>query len=58
MSSMFIDGQWVAAASGETIPVMSPVTGEAFEAIARGRAVDVDTRCARRSARLPAPGAG
>jgi aldehyde dehydrogenase (NAD+) len=51
MSSMFIDGQWVAAASGETIPVMSPVTGEAFAAIARGRAVDVDTavRAAQRA---------
>jgi aldehyde dehydrogenase (NAD+) len=43
MSSMFIGGKWVAAASGETIPVLSPVDGEAFGAIARGRDVDVDT---------------
>ena len=28
MSSMFIGGKWVAAASGETIPVLSPVDGD------------------------------
>ncbi len=43
MSSMFIGGKWVGAASGETIPVLSPVDGQAFSAIARGRDVDVDT---------------
>ena len=43
MSSMFIGGKWVAAASGETISVLSPVDGEAFGTIARGRDVDVDT---------------
>ncbi|HEV2040418.1 MAG TPA: aldehyde dehydrogenase family protein, partial [Casimicrobiaceae bacterium] len=43
MGSMFIGGKWVAAASGETISVLSPVDGEAFSAIARGRDVDVDT---------------
>ena len=42
MGSMFIGGKWVAAASGETIPVLSPVDGQAFGAIARGRDVDVD----------------
>jgi aldehyde dehydrogenase (NAD+) len=43
MSSMFIGGKWVGAASGETIPVLSPVDGQEFSAIARGRDVDVDT---------------
>jgi len=43
MSSMFIGGKWVAAASGETIPVLSPVDGATFSEIARARDVDVDT---------------
>jgi aldehyde dehydrogenase (NAD+) len=43
MSSMYIGGRWVGAASGETIPVLSPVDGETFSAIARGRDVDIDT---------------
>ena len=51
MSSMFIGGKWVAAASGETIPVLSPVDGATFGAIARAREVDVDTavRAAQRA---------
>ena len=51
MSSMFIGGKWVAAASGETIPVLSPVDGATFGAIARARDVDVDTavRAAQRA---------
>jgi aldehyde dehydrogenase (NAD+) len=43
MASMFIGGKWVGAAGGETIPVLSPVDGQTFSAIARGRDVDVDT---------------
>ena len=43
MGNMFIGGKWVPAASGETISVLSPVDGAAFESIARGREVDVDT---------------
>ncbi|HKE40122.1 MAG TPA: aldehyde dehydrogenase family protein [Casimicrobiaceae bacterium] len=42
MSKLFIDGKWVDAVSGETISVVSPVDGEAFDAIARGRDADVD----------------
>lgn len=51
MSSMFIGGKWVAAAGGETIPVLSPVDGKTFESIARGRDVDVDSavRAAQRA---------
>jgi len=42
MSNNFIGGKWVAAAGGETIPVLSPVDGETFASIARGRGIDVD----------------
>jgi aldehyde dehydrogenase (NAD+) len=42
MGQLYIGGHWQAAASGETIPVVSPSDGEAFETIARGRADDVD----------------
>jgi aldehyde dehydrogenase (NAD+) len=51
MGNMYIDGKWVTAASGETIPVLSPVDGETFGAIARGRDVDVDSavRAAQRA---------
>lgn len=42
MSKMLIGGRWLAAADGETLPVLSPVDGEVYESIARGRAVDVD----------------
>lgn len=42
MGRLFIDGKWAAAASGETIPVISPVDGEVFDTIPRGRDADVD----------------
>jgi aldehyde dehydrogenase (NAD+) len=42
MNSLFIDGQAVQAASGESIPVYSPVTGEAYDQIARGGDADID----------------
>ena len=42
MNSLFIDGQAVQAASGESIPVYSPVTGEAYDQIARGGEADID----------------
>ena len=34
---MLIGGQWIAARDEETIPVVSPVDGEVFSKIARGR---------------------
>ena len=51
MGNMFIDGKWIAAASGDTIPVISPVDGIVFDSIARGTAEDVDTavRAAQRA---------
>lgn len=42
VSKMFVGGQWSEARGGETIPVVSPVDGEEFGAIARGREADVD----------------
>ncbi len=38
----FIANQWVPAASGETIPVLNPSDGKAFDAIARSGEEDVD----------------
>lgn len=38
----FIANQWVPAASGETIPVLNPSDGKAFDAIARSGEADVD----------------
>ncbi len=42
MSQHFINNQWVAGASGESIPVIDPSTGDTFAAIARGNAQDID----------------
>ena len=55
MQQHHIDGQWVAAASGETLPVIDPSTGEAFDQIARGNADDIDR--AVRAARAAREGA-
>ncbi|PIT80551.1 aldehyde dehydrogenase family protein [Limnohabitans sp. JirII-31] len=42
MSQHFINNQWVAGSSGESIPVIDPSTGDTFAAIARGNAHDID----------------
>jgi aldehyde dehydrogenase (NAD+) len=42
MAKHFINGQWVPAASGETLPVINPATGETFDTLARGDARDID----------------
>ena len=39
---MFIDGDWVEAASGDTDPVTDPTTSEAFETVPRAGALDAD----------------
>ena len=51
MSKLFVGGKWIGASSGETIPVISPVDGNAFATIARGAAADVDlaVKAARRA---------
>ncbi len=55
MAQLFIDGQWVAAASGETLPVIDPSTGEVFDQLARGSATDVDRAVAAARASLNGP---
>ena len=39
---MFIDGKWVAAASGKTFPTYNPATGEVLAQIAEGDREDID----------------
>jgi gamma-glutamyl-gamma-aminobutyraldehyde dehydrogenase len=46
---LLIDGQWAAAASGQTMPVVSPIDGQQLCSIAAAGAVDVD--CAVQAAR-------
>lgn len=41
-TQQYINGEWVESASGETIDVINPATGEAFGKIAKGNAEDVD----------------
>lgn len=38
----FIDGQWRASSSGETIQTFNPATGELITSLARGRQEDID----------------
>lgn len=47
---LFIDGEWCAAASQETLPVQNPATGETVGSLAAGGPDDVDraVRAARR----------
>jgi len=42
MSMLYIDGRQVPATGGHSIPVYSPVTGEAYAQIARGTSEDID----------------
>jgi betaine-aldehyde dehydrogenase len=46
MVAQFIDGQWVAPQSRETLPVVNPATEEVFESIAAGSAADIDAAVA------------
>ena len=48
---LLIDGQWQPAASGQTLPVVSPIDGQTLCSIASAGAVDVDraVQAARRS---------
>jgi len=39
---MFIRGQWISAQDGEEIPLISPVDGQVFGAVSRGKAYEVD----------------
>ena len=48
---LFVDNQLLAAASGESLPVVDPSTGQTFAQIARGARVDIDqaVQAARRA---------
>jgi len=52
MQKNFINGQWVAAASGQTLPVHEPSTGEVFDEIARSVTEDVNHAVAAARATL------
>lgn len=55
MGRHFIQGEWVAAAAGETLPVIDPSTGAAFGEIARGTAADIDRAVTAARAALAGP---
>ena len=41
-SLVFIGGAWCAPASGDTLPVIDPSTGDEIARIARGTSADID----------------
>ena len=56
---LFIDGQWVDAASGKTFETPNPATGETLANVAEGDAEDIDRAVsAARRAFEAARGAG
>lgn len=55
MSLHFIGNEWVAPAGGETLPVIDPSSGAAFDEIARGTAADVDAAVKAARAALNGP---
>lgn len=55
MAQHFIDGRWVPAASGRTLPVIAPATGETFDTLARGDAQDIDRAVKAARAALGGP---
>lgn len=55
MKQMFIGGRWLPAQDGRTLPVVAPADGEAFDAIARGGAAEVDLAVAAARAALDGP---
>jgi len=55
MHKLYIDGKWVESANGESIPVIDPSTGEAFDQIAHGTKVDIDRAVAAARRALDGP---
>jgi aldehyde dehydrogenase (NAD+) len=43
---MFVDGNWVDAASGATMPTLDPATGQILATVPRGAAADIDAAVA------------
>src|SRR5882672_11262963 len=50
----FVGGEWVGAASGETMEVVNPATGETIGEVPRCSAEDVDRAVAAANTALPA----
>ena len=55
VGKVFINNRWEEPATGETIPVIDPSTGEVFTQIARGTAPDVDRAIAAARAAFEGP---
>jgi aldehyde dehydrogenase (NAD+) len=55
MTQQLINGEWVNAAGGETLPVIDPSTGQAFDEIPRGGREDVDRAVKAARAALAGP---
>jgi aldehyde dehydrogenase (NAD+) len=55
MSQHFIGGEWVAAVSGQSLPVIDPSTGVSFDTLPRGAAADVDRAVKAARAALAGP---
>src|SRR5688572_17778266 len=52
-NTQLIGGEWVPAASGETIEVCNPATGETLTHVPRGSAADVDAAVAAATEAFP-----
>lgn len=55
MKNNFINGEWVAALDGQTLPVFDPSTGEVFDRIASSAAADVNRAVEAARASLSGP---
>ncbi len=55
MAQHFINGQWVPATSGQTLPVIDHSIGAVFDTLARGSAADIDQAVAAARAALSGP---
>jgi len=53
-NTQLIGGEWVPAASGETIAVLNPATGETLMHVPRGAAADVDAAVSAAADAFPA----
>ena len=51
---LLINGKWVPANSGKTLPVFDPSSGEIIAQVAAGDAADIDKAVAAARAALPA----
>jgi aldehyde dehydrogenase (NAD+) len=55
MAQHFINGEWQDSASGATLPVIDPSTGEVFDTLPRGDARDIDRAVGAARAALSGP---